>query len=247
MPADTWTTVRQLVSAGHLSEALRLCAIAVSKMAPELHNRALLLSGRLAHALTQERDGLVSDSAAAVERNRVAKALLGLVVAAEALNGPEALFVAGDDDVSPSSPASAESATGPSLFLSYCRDDYDRVVPIASVFRAAGFLVHQDTASIAVGSEWNRRIEHLIATCDYFALCQTRRLSERVFTYVHQETSWALEKQAQARPGTLFILPLQLDAGPPIDRLAHIQHRKVETAEAVRAVVAAVLDDFKRR
>lgn len=254
MSDDTWKTVRDLIGSGDQADALRMCATALAGIAPDLHNRALLLSSRLAHVIKQESEGLMSDAAASVERNRISKALLELVTVAERLSAPGPSRAAGEPAASrqitplaPTAAVSPRAVAGPSLFVSYCREDADRVAPIVEGFRAAGFRPYVDTASIAVGAEWDRRIATLIAECDYFVLCQTQRLASRVFSYVHQEVSWALDKQAQTRPGALFILPLQLDEGLPMERLAHIQHRHVDSMAALQAVIDAIRDDFNRR
>ena len=256
MSEHSWERVRELIGAGEQVEALSICISTLAGIAPDLHRQALLLSSRLSHVSKQEREGLAPDVFTSVERNRVSKSLLELVDKAERLGGlasphsPAASHLLPTPKNVPTRPQSTVTSgreQRPRLFFSYCREDWDRVVPIADKLRAAGLVPQLDETNITIGAEWARLIQTMISACDYFVLCQTKRLTDRVFSYVHQEIDWALDKQARARPGALYILPLQLDAGPPMERLSHLQHRAMESDHDVDALINSIREDFSRR
>jgi hypothetical protein len=65
-------------------------------------------------------------------------------------------------------PTPGELTGGPKIFLSYKRQDIERVEPIYEALRLAGFVPWMDVRDILPGGRWVEEIEKAIKSADFF-------------------------------------------------------------------------------
>ncbi|MEM8656708.1 MAG: toll/interleukin-1 receptor domain-containing protein, partial [Pseudomonadota bacterium] len=87
-------------------------------------------------------------------------------------------------------------AQGPSVFISYVSEDEDRAQELTRILTSEGLEPWLDKDGLRVGDRWNDRLEDTIsADVDFFIVLQSRALTARRESYVHQEVNLALERQ----------------------------------------------------
>jgi hypothetical protein len=91
------------------------------------------------------------------------------------------------------------------LFISYCREDCERVIPLVEVLRALGFSVFFDRESIKVGELWKRRLEIALRHSRALVLCWSAKAKASEFVHFEYTKADSLGKK---------VLPWLLDYTP---------------------------------
>jgi hypothetical protein len=117
-------------------------------------------------------------------------------------------------------------------FVSYVREDSERVDRLQAVLDDAGVRVWRDTAHLWPGQDWRAEIRRAI-TADSLAFiaCFSGSSALREVTYQSQELSLAVEQMRRRAPGKPWLIPVRLAPCdiPDLDlgegrRLTSLQH-----------------------
>jgi hypothetical protein len=110
----------------------------------------------------------------------------------------------------------------PVVFLSYAREDRQRVEDVYDSLRAAGLRPWLDSRDIAPGEEWSAVIGRAMREADFLLLFISRNsVSNR--GYLQREIQAALSILSEMPEGKIFLIPVRLDGSDLPERLAHIQ------------------------
>jgi hypothetical protein len=142
------------------------------------------------------------------------------------------------------------SRDGPSVFISYVKEDQARAERLFERLREEGLNPWIDKDGLRFGAQWSDTLEDTVSKdVDYFIVLQSRALSERKESYVYKEVSIALERQSR-RAGR-FIFPIQIDEDTR--RLESIERAKIQTGTLydwnadVKALASEIRRDFEAR
>lgn len=114
------------------------------------------------------------------------------------------------DDAGAGGPEPAAATPG-GVFLSYAREDKDRVDELARYLDAAGVPLWVDSRSLHSGDNWDARIKEAISRCDAFVACASRNVAAQDRSYLYKEWDLALETAKEFAPGERFVFPVALD------------------------------------
>ena len=99
---------------------------------------------------------------------------------------------------------------GPSIFLCYAREDFERVHALYSLLRDLGFRPWFDKYDVKVGEFWKNAVEKAVKNSDFFiATFSKTSVTKRGF--VQHEYKLAMDTLAQRPPGDIFLIPVRLD------------------------------------
>src|ERR1044072_774291 len=99
---------------------------------------------------------------------------------------------------------------GPSIFLCYAREDFERVHALYSLLRDLGFRPWFDKYDVKVGEFWKNAVEKAVNNSDFFiATFSKTSVTKRGF--VQREYKLAMDTLAQRPPGDIFLIPVRLD------------------------------------
>jgi hypothetical protein len=97
------------------------------------------------------------------------------------------------------------------VFISYAREDLPAVQQIKAGLEASGITTWFDMDRLAVGDDYDRKIQRNIARCSYFIPVISATTQQRHEGYFRREWSYALDRARNMAEGALFILPVILD------------------------------------
>ncbi len=103
---------------------------------------------------------------------------------------------------------------GPSVFVSYAREDLDAAVRVADALAHAGFKPWLDRRRLLGGHRWKPMIEETIRKSDYFVLLLSP-WSVHKRGFVQREIRRALETLEEMPERTVFIVPVRLGECQP--------------------------------
>ena len=137
------------------------------------------------------------------------------------------------------------TAAGPSVFISYVKEDEERAQRLFERLREEGLNPWIDKDGLRFGAQWADTLEDTVSKdVDYFVVLQSRALSDRRESYVYKEVNIALERQSR-RAGR-FIFPVQIDEDA--QRLEAVERAKIQTGALYdwNADVKALASEIRR-
>ncbi len=137
------------------------------------------------------------------------------------------------------------AAAGPSVFISYVKEDEERAKRLFERLREEGLNPWIDKEGLRFGAQWADTLEDTVSKdVDYFVVLQSRALSDRRESYVYKEVNIALERQSR-RAGR-FIFPVQIDEDA--QRLEAVERAKIQTGSLYdwNADVKALASEIRR-
>ena len=119
------------------------------------------------------------------------------------------------------------------VFVSYVREDSDRVDRLQSALERAGITIWRDTGNLSPGGDWQAEIRKaVIARSLAFIACFSPNTELRRATYQNEELITAVEHMRRLTPGTTWLIPVRfadcaipafpLGAGRTLTSLQHI-------------------------
>jgi TIR domain-containing protein len=111
----------------------------------------------------------------------------------------------------------------PRVFISYAKEDYERVSIFSGYLRKKGLNVFIDTDFLKIGDDWSQTILDRIESSDFFIIC----LSETAVNkkgFIQKELRYAYGLQDLMSGESAFILPLRLTECKPPRNLAKYQY-----------------------
>jgi hypothetical protein len=108
------------------------------------------------------------------------------------------------------SPTMEESAGH--AFLSYVREDSDRVDELQRYLEAAGIPVWRDTANLWPGQDWRKMIRRAITdNALVFITCFSSQSLTKEKSYQNEELALAIDQLRQRQPDDPWLIPVRLD------------------------------------
>ena len=109
------------------------------------------------------------------------------------------------------------------IFLSYAREDKDRVLELCRKLKENGYDAWIDVDKIFPGQDWDLEIKKAIKSSDVVILCLTK-ISVYKRGYVQREMKQALDLFQEKLEGDIFIIPARLDECNPPEILSKWQY-----------------------
>ena len=106
------------------------------------------------------------------------------------------------------------------VFLSYAREDRDRVVALYRRLEQEGFQPWMDEMDLFPGQSWQLAIRKTIREADVFLVLLSQHSSKRGF--VQKEIRLGIETWEERPEGDIFLIPALLEAVEIPERLRHI-------------------------
>ena len=117
-------------------------------------------------------------------------------------------------------PISCPTVEKPSghAFISYVREDSDRVDELQRNLEAAGISVWRDTADLWPGEDWRLKIRRAITdNALVFLACFSSRSAARATSYQNEELLLAIDQLRRRRPDDPWFIPVRFDDCPVPD------------------------------
>ncbi len=97
------------------------------------------------------------------------------------------------------------------VFISYVREDRDKVDRVQRLLEAAGIPVWRDTADLWPGEDWRIKIrEAITANALAFVACFSDNSEEKESTYQHEELLLAIDQIRLRNPAHPWLIPVRL-------------------------------------
>ena len=97
-------------------------------------------------------------------------------------------------------------------FISYVREDAERVDRLQAALESAGIKVWRDTDNLWPGRDWKIEISQAIkANSLAFIACFSKRGVSRERSYQYEELNLAVEEMRLRRPGESWLIPVRFD------------------------------------
>jgi hypothetical protein len=109
------------------------------------------------------------------------------------------------------------------IFLSYAREDQDRVLDLYRKLKEDGYDAWIDGDKLLPGQDWDLEIKNAIKSSDVVILCLTK-ISVNKRGYVQREMKQALDLFQEKLEGDIFIIPARLDECNPPETLSKWQY-----------------------
>ncbi|HEX9733754.1 MAG TPA: toll/interleukin-1 receptor domain-containing protein [Thermoanaerobaculia bacterium] len=181
-------------------------------------------------------------SGLAVPANGAGQAAGGPAAGGPAAGGPAAGQTRFAAAAAGSSPLDA-----PKVFISYASEDEGPAKKLYDSLRAAGFEPWLDKEGLRGGDRWDDAIRDALDEVDYVVVVQSAALARKTFSYVNREIDMALQRQRFARRGINFVIPVRIDAAPPLEELRDLQSIDLSGPGGFKDLESAILRDQQRR
>jgi hypothetical protein len=103
------------------------------------------------------------------------------------------------------------AAPKPQVFLSYVREDAERVERLAADLEARGIGTWLDRHRIKPGERWQKVIEDGIRSGAFFVACFSRTYAARTRSYMNEELLLAIEEVRLRPEEATWFIPIRLD------------------------------------
>lgn len=110
----------------------------------------------------------------------------------------------------------------PNLFLSYVREDSEKVRNLYSVLRSVGLDPWLDVENLFPGQDWDLEISKAISKAD-FILIFLSNWSTNKRGYFQKELKFALDILMEKPTSDIFVIPVRLEETPVPEPLRHLQ------------------------
>lgn len=101
------------------------------------------------------------------------------------------------------------------VFVSYVRENSDRVDDLCAILDAAKIPYWRDRSQLGPGDQWKVKIREAIQSGSMiFLACFSEQSRAKVDTYMNKELKLAIEAGRKLPPDSMWIIPLRFDDGP---------------------------------
>jgi hypothetical protein len=125
------------------------------------------------------------------------------------------------------------------VFISYAREDLAAVQQIRAALESAGITTWFDIDGLEVGDDYDRKIQRNIARCSYFLPVISSTTQRRLEGYFRREWSYAIDRMRNMADGSLFILPVTVDATTAAEALVPEKFKAVHFTQLPGGIVPA--------
>jgi hypothetical protein len=131
-----------------------------------------------------------------------------------------------------------------SVFISYAREDLPAVQRLMAGLDAAGITTWFDMERLESGDDYDRKIRGNIARCSYFIPIVSATTQRRHEGYFRREWSYAVDRTRGMADGSVFILPVCIDATTEADAIAP---EKFKAMHFARLTAGEPTEEFTHR
>lgn len=129
------------------------------------------------------------------------------------------------------------------IFISYAREDREKVEALYEQLQSAGFEPWMDIRSILSGEKWETVIQQAIQEADFIVVCLSNNsINKR--GYLQKEIHVALNYAERMLEGDIFLIPVRLDKCPIPSSLSGLQFvdlfREGESNKLLRALQVGI-------
>jgi hypothetical protein len=132
------------------------------------------------------------------------------------------------------------------IFLSYAREDEDKVKELYQRLSDAGFKPWMDKKDILPGEIWKSRIPQAIRESDFFLACLSRN-SVNKRGWIQREIKDALDIWQEKLDSDIYLIPARLEDCEVPERLGDFQWVDLFEEEGWTRLVKAIQEGLKRR
>jgi hypothetical protein len=133
-----------------------------------------------------------------------------------------------------------------SVFLCHASDDKPAVRHLRDKLHGDGFDVWLDEARLLPGQDWEREIKKALKAADTVIVCLSR-LSIVKEGYVQKEVRRAIAIAEEKPPGTIFLIPVKLDACEVPLELEHLHWINLFEGDGYARTVQALTERSRQR
>lgn len=130
------------------------------------------------------------------------------------------------------------------VFISYAREDLAAVQQLKAGLEAAGVPTWFDIDRLEVGDDYDHKIQRNVSRCSYFIPVISANTQRRLEAYFRREWGYALDRTRNMADGSLFILPVTLDATSAAEALVPERFKALHFTQLPGG---AVTPEFTRR
>jgi hypothetical protein len=132
------------------------------------------------------------------------------------------------------------------IFLSYAREDEDKVDDIYRKLSRAGFKPWMDTYDLLPGEQWKSSIKKAIQDSDFFLACLSNR-SVKKRSYLQREFREALDLWQEKMESDIYLIPVRLDDCEVPDILSDFHWVNMYESDGWTRLEKAIQEGMKRR
>jgi hypothetical protein len=132
------------------------------------------------------------------------------------------------------------------IFLSYAREDEDKVKELYQRLSDAGFKPWMDKKDILPGEIWKSRIPQAIRESDFFLACLSRN-SVNKRGWIQREIKDALDIWQEKLDSDIYLIPARLEDCEVPERLGDFQWVDLFEEEGWTRLAKAIQEGIKRR
>jgi len=130
------------------------------------------------------------------------------------------------------------------VFISYAREDLPAVQKLKAGLDAAGITTWFDLERLESGDDYDRKIRGNIARCSFFLPVVSATTQRRHEAYFRREWSYAVDRTRGMADGSVFILPVCIDATTEADA---VTPEKFKAMHFARLGAGEPTEEFKHR
>lgn len=135
---------------------------------------------------------------------------------------------------------------GPLVFISYAREDRQRVIALGKVLRAHGLRTWIDIENIVPGERWEVAIESVLERADFVVICLSgNSVSKRSFA--QREIKRTVRAEEQMLVDDIFLIPVRLESCELPVNLKDFQWVDAFTDAGFTEVTKAIAEGCRRR
>ena len=108
-------------------------------------------------------------------------------------------------------------------FISYVKENQDRVLNICDVLTNKGFDIWVDINDLLPGVQWRYTIRAAVAEADFFLAFFSKEYYTRDTTHMNEEITLAIDRMRKMHPNRIWFIPIRLSGSIPLWRIDAVQ------------------------
>jgi hypothetical protein len=127
------------------------------------------------------------------------------------------------------------------VFLSYAKEDLEKVRQIYSDLKAAGYQPWMDVQDIAPGQDWKFALQSAISKCDAAIVCLSTKSVSKT-GYVQVELKEFLEQRKRRPEGSIYLIPVRLEPCPIPVEMADLHYADLFEKDGWGKVISSLAE-----
>lgn len=139
----------------------------------------------------------------------------------------------------------SELLKGTSVFISYGREDREKVETIYQTLKKLGCNPWMDVHSLPAGSNWAYEIEIAEESCEFALVCLSNTTVNRD-GYINKETKQLLDLYEKKLEGKIFLIPIRLEECQIPHRLSYLEYVDIFSEGGYQKMISGMIVQKKR-